>query len=97
MSQTTTRATGSFVSSGRVKQIRHEGADSFPLRPREKHGGVQSNKQALQQGFTSRSRWLLQILGLRIFLKLRIIITNPGIPQNVIEHHFWIHNAGDRV
>ena len=26
--------------------------------------GFQSNKQALQQGFTSRSRWLLQILGL---------------------------------
>ena len=49
MSQTITRATGSlaelsqgFVSSGRVKQERHESADSFPLRPRENHGGFKA-------------------------------------------------------
>ncbi len=42
MSQTTTRATGSFVSSGMVKQERHARADSFPLRLRVKHGGFKA-------------------------------------------------------
>ncbi len=50
MSQTTTRATGSFVSSGRVKQERHESADSFPLRPREKHGLAVDREFALGLG-----------------------------------------------
>ena len=45
MSQTTRRATGSFVSSGRIKQERHARANSFPLRSREGHGGFKANNK----------------------------------------------------
>jgi hypothetical protein len=45
VSQTTTRATGSFVSSGRIKQERHARANSFPLRSREGHGGFKANNK----------------------------------------------------
>ena len=50
---------------------------------------VQSIKQALQQGFTSRSRWLLQILGLYLlqtfFMKVNRMVVGweeylPNIP-----------------
>ena len=37
--------TGSFVLPGWVKQERHESADSFPLRPREKHGVFKANNK----------------------------------------------------
>jgi hypothetical protein len=39
-------------------------------------------KQALQQVFTSRSRWLLQILGLNLFLSQLATVYKKGIARN---------------
>jgi hypothetical protein len=43
-------------------------------------------KQALQQGFTSRSRWLLQILGLRLHKQIYLKFLNSSICNRAVKN-----------